>query len=625
VDTSSDQALRPGSILLLYRDIWRQLVGQRSGFVSAVVLLICAQAVLLAVPFFSGKALNALQLHGVGGFREASAWLCMVLVTACVSWLFHGPARILERRSAILIRQRLSASLVERLFQLPLSWHSRHHSGATAHRVQQSTQALAGFAQSQFIYLNSAVRLLGPLATLCWVDAVVGTAAAGGFCIILCSVVGFDRAMLRLAAQEIAAERRYSATLVDTLGNATTVYALRQARAIAARLQQRLANVFIPLRRAIVLNELKWCTVDLSTRVLTGLLVGLFVWRAARGGATAVPANTLLLGSLYMVWEYAQQAAGVIASIASHFQTFARQQADYASADMIQTSSTVAAALESRTSSAPVWSLDWQRLVIRELSFSHPDARCGAPALSRVALSLERGKRYALVGSSGSGKSSLMRVLAGLYRAGRIAITLDHGATQVCPIAVAHALRGRVTLVPQDPQLYEGTLAENLALCESITGPPAPETLAMALDAACANDFVETTASALDVPIAEGAADWSGGQRSRIALARGILAAAGSQIVLLDEPSASLDPQTEARVYSNLFATFEQACIVSSVHRLGLLDRFDEILVMHEGRLVAQGSVDDLLLGCPEFRRLTAIQGIQASKTDVATPAQACR
>lgn len=608
--SSEARVLRPGAVYSLYRDVWRHLTGQRRIFVGAVVLLIGAQMVLLSVPYFSGKALNALQLHGTAGFRDAALWLSMVVVVACGSWVLHGPGRILERRGALLIRQRMSASLVERLFQLPLSWHEGHHSGATAHRVQQSSQALASFAQSQFIYLNSAVRLFGPLVALWWVQPVVGLVAVVGFTLIICSVVGFDRAMLRLANQENDAERHYAATLVDTLGNTGTIYALRQARGVAARLHHRLLAVFVPLRRAIVLNELKWCTVDLSTRVLSCCLVGLFVWLATRADAAGLAGKTLLLGSLYMVWEYAQQAAGVIASIASHFQTFARQHAEYASADLIRSSVPAAPA----TAQAPA-TAEWQRLSIRDLTFRHACDRGGPPALERLTFCLERGKRYAIIGASGSGKSTLMRVLAGLYPAERIALAFDDGPLHVLPAETAQLLRARATLVPQDAEVYEGTLAENLGLCESVPGPHAPYTHSEALETACATDFVQNTAQGLEVPMAERAANWSGGQRSRVALARGVLAARGSDIVLMDEPTASLDPATETRVYTNLFEAFAAACVISSVHRLSLLDRFDQILVMQDGRLAAQGSVDELALTCPEFRRLTTVQA------DRSTPA----
>jgi len=589
---------KPGAVLHLYRDLWRLLRGERHVFVSAVVLLVAAQAVLLAVPVISGHALNALQLHGREGLREAGFWLSTVLLVALSSWALHGPARILERRAALTVRRRMSAALIERLFSLPLSWHSENHSGATAHRIQQSTLALSGFAQSQFIYLNSAVRLIGPLIALWWLDPVIGYAALGGFAVITVSVVGFDRAMLRLANAENYAERRYTATLVDTLGNANTVYALRQAKAVSARLERRLLAVFEPLRRSIVLNEAKWFTVDICSRVLSSLLVGLFAWLATRPAADGHAAATLLLGSVYMVWEYAQQSSNVICSIASHFQTFARQNADYSSAAAI----TDLAAAEVP---ATKHSANWASLAVRDLTFTHAAQRSEQPALEKVAVTLERGKRYALIGGSGSGKSTLLRVLAGLYSPERISLAIDGGAISVAPATAASFLRATATLIPQDAELYEGTLAENLSLCESVNGPPSPAEFVPALEAACATDFIEATGAGLEAPLAERAANWSGGQRSRVALARGVLAAAGSGLVLLDEPTASLDPATEARVYTNLFEMLKDACVISSVHRLHLLENFDAVLVMQAGRLVAQGTVAELALTCKEFQRLT--------------------
>ena len=606
-----------GAILHLYRDLWRLLQGHCRIFVGAVVLLISAQVILLCTPYLSGRALNTLQLRGTAGLGEAAGWLSLVLVAAGASWLLHGPGRILERRAALMIRQRMSGQLLVRLFELPLAWHESHHSGATAHRVQQSTQALSGFAQSQFIYLNSAVRLLGPLVALFWMQPVVGLAAVAGFALIVVSVAGFDRAMLRLANEENEAERRYTAMLVDTLGNTTSVYALRQARAVAARLERRLLAAFVPLRKAIVLNEAKWCTVDLATRVLSCCLVALFVWLTAKTtGSTGSVRKTLMLGSLYMVWEYAQQAAGVIASIAAHFQTFARQHADYASANVIRESvshspSRLHSFESPRSSSSESVSCAkrWGQLAIRDLTFRHASSRdAGAATLERLSLTLQRGKRYGLIGGSGSGKSTLLRVLAGLYPAERITLSFDEGPLHISPEEAAQQLRSGATLIPQDAEIYEGTLGENLSLCESVWGSPSPHAYTKALEIACVTDFVQATALGLESAVTERAGNWSGGQRSRVALARGVLAADGSALVLLDEPTASLDPATEARVYTNLFTAFESSCVISSVHRLSLLDRFDEVLVMRDGKLVSHGSVAELALTCPEFQRLTRLQ-----------------
>jgi ABC-type bacteriocin/lantibiotic exporter with double-glycine peptidase domain len=201
----------------------------------------------------------------------------------------------------------------------------------------------------------------------------------------------------------------------------------------------------------------------------------------------------------------------------------------------------------------------------------------------------------------------LLRILAGLYVAERIEInSLSLSSTDV--EVIARALRSSSTLIPQDAEVFEGTLAENLALCESIEGPPSRDEFPRALTLAQADEFISVgnIAERLDVPIAERGANWSGGQRSRVALARGVLAARGSSLLLLDEPTAALDPRTEAKVYQALFDAFPSACIVSSVHRLNLLNRFDEVLLMREGRLLACGTEAELQARSPEFQQLMA-------------------
>ena len=588
-------------VLYLYNELWRLARGSRNKLICACILLVAAQIILLAAPYLAAKAINALQLHGAAGLREAGLWLGTVLLLSLVSWSLHGPGRFLERNVALRVRRRLSTSLIERVLSLPLAWHESHHSGATAHRVQQSSLALSTFAQSQFVYLNSGVRLVGPVVALWWIEPAIGIAAIAGFAVISASVVGFDRAMIRLARQENNAERQYAAAMVDALGHTTTLFALRQARGVIALLERRLLAVFEPLKRAIVINELKWCVVDIATRALSCGLVAFFAWRVTRGTHTgAGVGQTLLLGSLYMVWEYAVQAGSVVAAVAQHFQSFARQHADYTSADVIRD----ATPEHAPANAADVVNRDWDTLDLHELTFHHAAARGGAPALDRISLSLRRGRRYALIGDSGSGKSTLLRVLAGLYPAERVTLKCDSGVVVASPAESARLLRSYATLIPQDAEVFAGTLAENLGLCESVDGPPRADDYSHALSVASADTFIDASDAGLEVSIAERAANWSGGQRSRIALARGVLAARGSGLVLLDEPTAHLDAVTEARVYTALFDTFADSCVISSVHRLHLLDEFDEVLLMHAGRLIAQGSVAELLVTSPEFNKL---------------------
>jgi len=609
----NDSIRRAGTgdgVIHLYSELWRLARGKRHLLAAACVLLIGAQLILLAVPYVAGHAINALQLRGAKGLGEAGTSLAAVIGLAAISWTLHGPGRVLERNVSLHVRRTLALSLIDRLFSLPLSWHESHHSGESAHRVQQSTLALANFAQSQFIYLNSAVRLVGPVIALSLIEPIIGVVCVAGFAIICLSVMRFDRTMIRLAREENTAERKYAATLVDALGNTSTVFALRQRHGVLRMLEARLLTVFEPLKRAIVVNEAKWCTVDIATRALSCCLVALFAWKVTHTVQAGADAKTaLLLGSVYMVWEYAMQAGGVVASIAQHFQAFARQHADYTSADTIRNAQT----LPEMPPAAAAREANWHRLDLQHVTFFHPSRRKADPSLDNVSVTLERGKRYAVIGGSGSGKSTLLRLLAGLYTAERGTLRASDGTVVTDPIAAAATLRACATLIPQDAEVFAGSIAQNLGLCESVNGAASPADFTQALQVARA-DFVDTSTAGLEAEIAERAANWSGGQKSRIALARGVLAARGSALVLLDEPTAHLDPTTESAVYDNLFEEFRDACVVSSVHRMHLLDRFDEVLFMHAGRVIAQAPADVLALTLPEYADVTKTEPLPASE-----------
>src|SRR5262249_15829376 len=142
----SAQSNEPGSAFELYRHLWNHPAGHPVPLLGSMTALVTAQCILLAVPYFAGHAINALQSLGVGGLREAALWLALVVAATALSWLFHGPGRILERNVSIGVRRRVANGLLDKLTALPLTWHEANHSAATAHRLQQSSHALSGFA-----------------------------------------------------------------------------------------------------------------------------------------------------------------------------------------------------------------------------------------------------------------------------------------------------------------------------------------------------------------------------------------------------------------------------------------------------------------------------------------------
>jgi ATP-binding cassette subfamily B protein len=395
-------------------------------------------------------------------------------------------------------------------------------------------------------------------------------------------IVRFDRVLIKLVRVQNDAERRYSAALVDTLGNVGTVISLRLQDATRVMLQSRLAAVFEPLKKNIVLNETKWCAMDLMMMCITWGMVATYAWWAK--SSTGV----LLIGNVFMVYQYANQAHAVIAAIAMHYQSFARMQADYATADPIRN------AAEQPAPQLPV-PPDWQRIDIAGLDFSYARNRRHTPMLHGVTLTLTRGESIAFVGPSGSGKSTLMRVLAGLYEPSRGRFSIDGTAH-----AAMRNLGAATTLIPQDAEVFDGSVLDNITF-----GVPHPyEAVEQALRISCFAAVVSALPQGLETVLTERGVNLSGGQKQRLALARGIVAARSSSVLLLDEPTSSLDAVTEAHVFAELRQAVPDACIVASVHRLNLLPRFDRVILMKDGAIVDCGKVAELLDRQPLFREL---------------------
>ena len=579
IDASTTAA--PG-LVGLFRAFWRYAEGKRRRSIVSSTLLVSSQLVKLCIPWLAAQAINTIQVSGLDNLQHAGGLMALILTASVLSWALHGPGRILERSVGIEVRSNVADGLYQRLSNLPLAWHERHHSGETRHRVDKTTHALYDFAQNQFIYLQNFVNMAGPVIALTLLSAFTGALALAGYLLVGYVIVRFDRVLMRLIESENHAERRYAAALVDCLGNISTVLSLRLQNATRGLLRERLDQVFVPLKRNIVITESKWCMVDLLTIALTWSLVGSYAWMAQDSG-------TLLLGNVFMVYTYAQQAGGVVGSLAAHYQHFSRMQTDYASADPIWHADERRAQQDSGIPQA------WRAIDVASLEFRYARDRGEAPSLRNVSLTFRRGERIALVGASGAGKSTLMRVLAGLYDAGGGVFSIDGRAHP----ELRH-LGELSTLIPQDAEVFEGSVRDNITF--GLDYPPE-----MLREAICIAGFEPVIASlpqGLDTVISERGVNLSGGQKQRMALARGILAASRSSLLFLDEPTSSLDPVTESRIFTGLGTAFPDACIVSSVHRLNLLPRFDRVVLMSEGHVADAGAVEDLLARSSLFREL---------------------
>ena len=238
------------------------------------------------------------------------------------------------------------------------------------------------------------------------------------------------------------------------------------------------------------------------------------------------------------------------------------------------------------------------KLVFDHVGFHYPEAE--GDVVSDVSFATTPGKVTAIVGSTGSGKSTLVQLVPRLYDPTAGTITLDGVDTRKMSLT---DLRSRVGYVPQQGFLFSGTIASNVAFG---TDDASEKDLLHAIDVAQAMELVTEKEDGLQTTIAQGGTNVSGGQRQRLAIARAL--ATHPEVLVLDDSFSALDYATDARLRQALAREQADTAVLVVAQRIATVMGADQIIVLDEGRVVGQGTHKELLRSCPEYLEIAKSQ-----------------
>ncbi|MEO6915323.1 MAG: ABC transporter ATP-binding protein [Chitinophagaceae bacterium] len=571
--------------LSLLKTAWAYARNEKKKFLLIYAMFICANLIVALNPllfgWFVGKAQNDTSqiLHFT--VMYAAGYLGLKLL----EWSFHGPARTMERSLAFNISQNFMQHRFHQTLHVSAQWHQDNHSGATINRLQKAYDALRGFFDKGFVYIYTLTKFVISVTAILYFSPLFGAIAIALGIINIYIISKFDKAFIRTINEVNDGERRVISNLFDTLSNIRTVITLRLEKNMETGLMKKMKMIFFPFRKNAVINEWKWFVAEMMVTVIYCVIVVGFVhqhWQ--RGQVFYIAGLVTLLG-------YVNQFTSVFQSIAGQYTEIVQFSTSLKNAEVISD----AYAENHRPDQTAFLPHDWQMMEISKLNFSYDNGRGKLNAsqhLQNLEFQIERGKKIALIGESGCGKSTLLTLLRGLYTP-QTACTFSVDGNAV---PLEH-LYDSVTLFPQEPEIFENTIAYNITLGVPCTDKDITEVCAQAHLTQIINQLPE----GLNTDIKEKGVNLSGGQKQRLALARGILAARDSKLVLLDEPTSSIDPRTEILIYDQLFEAFKDKAIISSLHRLHLLPKFDYIYIMDKGQIIAEGTFVELLCNSPVF------------------------
>jgi ATP-binding cassette, subfamily B, bacterial len=566
---------------------WTYSKGRRGRVLLYVSLFMGANILLLLEPVVIGRLLNTIQeIRSLSDPARSLGVLFAAMIGIQVGfWILHGPARVMERTNAFHAKNDFIDHLFRIITSLPVQWHRDHHSGQTINRMRKSGNALNDFLGDGYQIIEMIMRLIGSIIAIFLLFPVAGFIAVGICFIAVGLVFLFDKILLPQYEQINEREHYTASAAHDYMTNIFTVISLRLEDLTRSELWKRM-TVYYPLfRRNAAINESKWF---LATLIISLMTVAVLAWYAFTMVGSG---GVLLAGTVYMLYEYLQKIGSSFYTFAWKYSHTIQQYADLRAVREILD----AAPAEKSGDKLPH---DWKRIDISNLRFSYEDKEHHRHHVDDLSVTLERGRKIALVGESGSGKSTLMTLIRGLHVTDNVTVTVDG-------IPLAQGLRPlshHVTLIPQDPEIFANTIEYNV----SVDTEQSKDELMHDVDTACFTQVLNRLPKGLQTDVSEKGVNLSGGEKQRLALARGIFAARASDIILMDEPTSSVDSLNEMKIHKNIFERFPDRCIVASIHRLHLLPLFDEVYVLDKGKLVEHGRPKDLMHGTGLLAKLWA-------------------
>lgn len=570
---------------------WRQSPGKLA---ALVVLRMASTLVDVATPFAAGNLVGAVagsETRDVSRGVEALVWLLAIVLAFQI--LRIGVEFIIIRFTAESMT-RLVRDAFASVQRFSADWHANSFAGATVRKITRGLWAFDAFTDAiVFQFAPAFIVTFAVTGVFLARWPVLGVLVA--LSILAYLFVSIWLSVVWVAPASSAAQAydsRMSGFLADCLAANQAVKAFaaefREDQSFAHLTEAWRARTLLSWRRGAY-SSLAQSSVLL---LMQALMLGAGLWLWATGAADAgdmaslVSTQLLVRGYLRDIGQHvrtAQRAVNEMEDVAA-FCEMEPHVGDAADAeDLVVTEG---------------------RIVFDEVTFGYSGA--GRPLYDRLSLEISSGEKVGLVGASGAGKSTFVKLLQRLYDLDGGRILID--GQDIAKVSQA-SLRRAIGLVPQDPALFHRSIAENIAYGRPDASPAA---IRKAAALAHADIFVERLPGTYGTLVGERGVKLSGGERQRVAIARAILAA--TPILVLDEATSSLDSISEALIRDAIDHLSAGRTTIVVAHRLSTVQRLDRILVFEAGRIIEDGSHKDLLAKPGGvYRRLFETQSNSAS------------
>jgi subfamily B ATP-binding cassette protein HlyB/CyaB len=524
----------------------------------------------------------------VYGSLSTLALLAVLLIIFVLYETMLGYARrLIIAVLAIRIDTKLNMHVFNRMIRLSIDYFERHPAGDTLHRLHAIYQVREFITGRLLTTLLDLITLLVILPVLFYLSSTLTWLVVASACLLAIIILVFLGPVTRAMSQMIQSEINKAAVMTETVFGMRTVKSLALEPQRLALWDERVADAAKwRMRVARISNWPQTIATPISRFMWMGvMLIGAYM---------AVKDNSgYMVGSLFAFMMLSGRVAQPLVGAAGLTEKYLE----------VKTSIGLAAEvlnrpMENNASSGGLRPRFAGSISFEDVTFTYPTGQ--TPALERISFSIPAGTMLGVVGRSGSGKSTITRLLQGINREYSGFVKLD--GSDLREINLRH-LRQSFGVVLQDNFLFRGSIRDNI-----ISGRPGltMDDVVRAARLAGAEEFIERMPHGYETYIEEGSPNLSGGQKQRLAIARAVIT--DPRLLILDEATSALDPESEALVNANLLRIGRGRTMVIVSHRLSSLTECDLTLVLDRGQVVDIAPHRVLLERCTIYRQLWAQQ-----------------
>ena len=599
VVTGSDStSKKSGRIRLSSRDL-RFLLSYirpyRGKFAIALIALLFSSFAGLAFPGLTGALIDAVQHPGDSLFASldnlALFFLAILLIQSGFSYVRTYYMQEVSERSLADMR----ADLYSHVLGLPIDFFHRHRVGDLTSRLTSDITTIQTTLTTTLSELiRQSILLIGGITLVVYTSSRLTLVILGALPVVVALAVWFGRIIRKASrrVQDLYAELNTKAE--ETFQGISIVKAFTAEGRERKSFGDKLGSI---IQVSLGVARARAAFIAFVVFILFGGVVGV-VWYGGR----LVQSGELTIGELTSFVLYAAFVGGAMGSFADLYGSLQRALGAAEKIREILDEDPEPTAEIDKESVARSSSLD---LRLEDVSFSYP-TRPDVGVLHSISLDIPSGGSLALVGPSGSGKSTIANLLLRFYDPVSGTITSDGQDVREVPVK---RWRSRVAVVPQEVLLFGGTIEANL----SYGNPEASrEEILGAARQANALEFISRFPEGMDTLVGERGVQLSGGEKQRVAIARAILR--DPDLLILDEATSALDSASERLVQGALERLMDGRTSIVIAHRLSTIRKADQIAVLRHGRVVEQGTYDELLASDGLFRTMLMIQ---AGATDI--------